>query len=97
MDAFNANDKLIRLLGQANAHLVWVLGLYIEAPDLESLASEGLTDGPEDKKIDFIFFEPDTARIILAQGYYSSSKKDAAPSNRPSLITFASYRPSSIQ
>jgi hypothetical protein len=90
MDAFKANEELIKILGLSNAHLVWSLGLYIEEPDLESLASEGLTDGPDDKKIDFIYFEPDTARIIFAQGYYSSQKKDTAPSNKASDLNTAS-------
>lgn len=90
MDAFEANGKLIEILGQANAHLVWVLGLYLEEADLESLASEGLTDGPDDKKIDFIYFDPDSARIIFAQGYYSSKKKDAAPANKAADLNTAS-------
>jgi hypothetical protein len=62
----------------------------MEEPDLESLASEGLTDGPDDKKIDFIYFDQDSSRIIFAQGYYSTKKRDAAPSNKAADLNTAS-------
>ena len=52
--AFTSSTALIKSLGIGNAHLIWAMGLYMEEPDLEALASEGLTDGSNDKKIDFI-------------------------------------------
>jgi len=90
VDAFKANNELISALGEGNAHLVWALGLYFEEPDLAALASEALMDGPDDKKIDFIYLDHDIGRIIFAQGYFSNLKKDSAPSNKASDLNTAS-------
>lgn len=88
-DAFRANDGLIKRLGEGNAHLVWALGLYLEEPDLEALAGEALTDGPNDKKIDFIDLDVNGHRIVFAQGYYSGTTKDSAPANKASDLNTA--------
>ena len=87
---FWANASLIKSLGEGNAHLVWVMGLYLEEPDLEALASEGLTDGNNDKKIDFIYLDRDGKRIVFAQGYYAENlSKNAAPANKASDLNTA--------
>lgn len=90
LDAFKANKQLINNLGESSAHLVWVIALYLEEPDVEALASEALTDGPNDKKIDFIYLDRDGRRIVFAQGYMGASKKDAAPANKASDLNTAS-------
>ena len=60
IDAFKAkNRKLITKVGEGNAFLVWVMGMYLDEADLKALASESLTDGSNDKKIDFIKFDRD--------------------------------------
>ena len=87
--AFKASTTLIRILGEGGAHLIWSLGLYLEEPDLEALASEALTDGPNDKKIDFILLDRDAKRILFAQGYYGSTKKDSAPANKAADLNTA--------
>src|SRR5262245_18974607 len=89
LDAFHADAGLVTQLGEGNAHLIWSLGLYLEEPDLVTLAGESLTDGPNDKKIDFIRFDQDTKRIIFAQGYFGQGKKDAAPANKASDLNTA--------
>lgn len=89
-DAFKANDALIKDLGVGNAHLAWTMALYLEEPDIEALASEAITDGPNDKKIDFIYLDRDGKRIIFAQGYLSSSTKDSAPDSKASDLNTAS-------
>ena len=89
LDAFRGNAALIGLLGEGAAHLVWSLGLYLEEPDLEALASEALTDGPNDKKIDFILLDRDAKRILFAQGYYGAAKKDSAPANKAADLNTA--------
>ncbi len=89
VDAFKTNTPLITLLGEGGAHLIWSLGLYLEEPDLEALASEALTDGPDDKKIDFILLDRDAKRILFSQGYYSSTKKDSAPANKAADLNTA--------
>ncbi|MBA1141842.1 AIPR family protein [Mesorhizobium neociceri] len=89
LDAFKANAGLIKQLGEGNAYLAWVMALYLEEPDVEALASEGITDGPNDKKIDFIYLDRDTKRIIFSQGYLSGTKIDAAPANKASDLNTA--------
>jgi hypothetical protein len=81
IDAFRADNTLIKRVGESNAHLIWALGLYLEEPDLEALASESLTDGPNDKKIDFIRLDRDAKRIVFAQGYFAGTDKAEAPAN----------------
>ncbi len=88
-DAFRAQNSLILKIGESNAHLVWALGLLLQESDLEALASEALTDGNDDKKIDFIYLDRDEGRIVLAQGYYAKSLKDTAPSNKAADLNTA--------
>ncbi len=88
-DAFRSNDALIKMLGEGNAHLAWTMALYLEEPDIEALASEALTDCPDDKKIDFIYLDRDAKRIVFAQGYFAKTKKDAAPANKASDLNTA--------
>lgn len=89
MDAFKTQTSLIAKIGESNAHLVWVLGLLIQESDLEALASEALTDGSDDKKIDFIHLDRDEGRIVIAQGYFAKSPKDTAPANKASDLNTA--------
>lgn len=75
MDAFRANTTpFIKSIGEGNAHMVWAIALYLEEPDVEALASEALTDGPDDKKINVIYLDRDAKRVIFAQGYYGGGK-----------------------
>lgn len=89
VDAFRSDDSLIKRVGEANAHMIWALGFYLEEPDLEALASEALTDGPNDKKIDFIKLDRDAKRIVFAQGYYATQDKTEAPANKASDLNTA--------
>lgn len=89
IDAFKTQTDLIKKIGENNAHFIWVLGLLLQESDLESLASESLTDGSDDKKIDFIHLDRDEGRLVIAQGYFSSMKKDTAPANKASDLNTA--------
>ena len=89
-EAFKSKTKkLVTKVGEGNAFLVWVMGMYLEEADLDALASECLTDGSNDKKIDFIWLDRDAKRIVFCQGYYSSGQKDSAPSNKASDLNTA--------
>lgn len=89
-DDLSANDNLITQLGEGNAHLAWAMALYVEEPDIEALASEAITDGHNDKKLDFIYIDRDGKRIIFAQGYFSKKQnKDSAPANKASDLNTA--------
>ena len=90
LNAFKANKALIEKYGIGNAHLIWVMGLYLDYPDIEELGSECLTDQGNDKKIDFIKLDLDNKKIVFAQGYYSDRKVDSAPANKASDLNTAS-------
>ncbi len=88
--AFLSSTALIKALGEANAHMMWAIALYLEEPDAEALASEGLTDGNGDRKIDFIFLDRDAKRVVFAQGYYAqNTAKNSAPANKASDLNTA--------
>ena len=65
------------------------MALYLDEPDVLALASEALTDGPDDRKIDFLYLDPDGRRVIFAQGYFSSEDRSAAPSNKAADLNTA--------
>lgn len=86
---FKKNVNLITKYGEGNAHLLWVMSLYLDDPDIEKLAADGLTDGSGDKKIDFITQSNST--IYITQGYYSNDIeiKISAPANKASDLNTA--------
>lgn len=88
--AFEEEAGLIAKLGKGAAHLVWAMGLFLEEQDLHELASECLTDMPDDKKIDFIKVDRDRHRVVLAQGYFTQNNaKDTAPAKKASDLNTA--------
>lgn len=89
LNTFKTQNDLITKFGEGNAHLVWVLSMYLDFPDALQLGSESLTDGSDDKKIDFIRIDKDLNKIVFAQGYYSSKKNDSAPANKASDLNTA--------
>jgi AIPR protein. len=88
---FKKETKLIKQYGIGNAHLLWVMGLYLDFYDLEQLEKESLTDQSDDKKIDFIRCDIELKRITLCQGYYSEKMegKEVAPANKASDLNTA--------
>ena len=88
-DALNTRSALIEKIGEDRAYLCLAVALFIEEPDVDQLASEGLTDGGNDKKIDFIYLDIGSKRLVFAQGYMSKKEKDEAPSNKASDLNTA--------
>lgn len=89
LDIFRKSAALIAKLGEEKAHIVWVMARYLEEPDLEALAATALTDGPNDKKIDFIYLDHDDKRLVLTQGYFATKAKDSAPDNKAADLNTA--------
>lgn len=89
LTVFKAQDELIKTFGEGNAHLIWTMSMYLDHPDSLQLGSESLTDGSNDKKIDFIKIDKELNKIVFAQGYYSSKKNDSAPANKASDLNTA--------
>lgn len=77
-------DNALPLLG---------LSLYVQAEDIDSLADESLTDGGDDKKIDFCFIDRTTNYAAVVQGYRSKTwGKQAAEANKATdLISAAGW------
>lgn len=82
LDKFRKNESLIAEYGTENAHLIWCMGLYLDESDLAKLGTDGLTDGPNDKGIDFIYQNNSTLYIV--QGYFSKKEdyKIEAPASK---------------
>lgn len=89
--AFQSRDDLAAY--GDNALLLFVAQLKLGFDDVDTFASNSLTDGSNDKKCDLVAVVGDTQRVILAQGYMSI-KEDVgeAPANKASdLNTAASW------
>lgn len=89
ISSFKTETRLIDNYGEGNAFLVWVMGLYLDISDLQTLADESLTDDYGDKKIDFLRVDVDLHKIYVVQGYYTKKNKDNAPANKASDLNTA--------
>jgi len=89
LDAFAKETALVSSLGEDKAYLSWVMAQYLEEADVEALASVALTDGPDDKKIDFIYLDYDAKRLVFSQGFFASKARDSAPANKASDLNTA--------
>ena len=85
---FNKHTHLQQKYGP-NAYMLWVLGLYLDEPDLDALAGRSLTDGGNDKCLDFIEIDKTGQKIVIAQGYFSDKIADKAPAKKASDLTIA--------
>jgi AIPR protein len=77
-------DNALPLLG---------LALYLHYDNMEELGAAAMTDGSNDKKIDFCYIDPATKYAVVAQGYTARQwNRDSAPANKASdLITAAGW------
>lgn len=80
--AFESRDDLAGYGN--NALLLFVAQLKLGFDDVDTFASNCLTDGNNDKKCDLVAVAVDTQRVILAQGYMSKTAPGAAPANKAS-------------
>ncbi|MCH5340450.1 MAG: AIPR family protein [Acetatifactor sp.] len=89
IEKFKTETGLINKFGEGNAYLCWVMALYLDRNDVIGLATDDLTDGKNDKKIDFVDLDRGNGKITLAQGYYSKKDRDEAPANKASDMNTA--------
>lgn len=89
LEAVNGRASLIAKIGLDNTYLAMAVALFLEEPDVDALASAGMTDGSGDKKIDFIYHDVNTKKLVFAQGYLSKKTKDEAPANKASDLNTA--------
>lgn len=76
-----------------NHVLLFALALHQGIDDIELVANDALTDGPNDKKCDLVYVNRESGKVIIAQGYWTSGDVSrAAPANKASdLNTAASW------
>jgi hypothetical protein len=72
-----------------NAIGLFALALRFNLEDVVSVASDAITDGNDDKKIDMIYIDPEEHIAVIAQCYYSKTAKASAPSNKASDLNTA--------
>jgi len=72
-----------------NALGLFALALKYGLDDLESVAAECLTDGPDDKKADLVWVHAEEEEAVVAQCYFSSKSRASAPSNKASDLNTA--------
>ena len=79
--AFESRDDLERY--GDNALLLFVAQMRLGFDDVDTFASNSLTDGSNDKKCDLVAVSADKQRIVLAQGYMSGkTTAGEAPANK---------------
>ncbi|MBX5858914.1 hypothetical protein ISE11_27200 [Pseudomonas aeruginosa] len=91
VEEFNGqNQNALKVkFGDGNAHLIWVMSMYLDEPNAEQLGVDCLTDQPNDKKLDFVYLNPDERRLVFAQGYYTQKVGGTAPANKASDLNTA--------
>ena len=73
-----------------NALLLFVAQMRLGFDDVDTFASNSLTDSSNDKKCDLVAITADRQRIVLAQGYMSGkSTPGEAPANKASDLNAA--------
>lgn len=81
--AFESRDDLTTF--GDNALLLFVAQMRLGFDDVDTFASNSLTDGSNDKKCDLVAVSADKQRIVLAQGFMSKKANvGEAPSNKAS-------------
>jgi hypothetical protein len=74
-DAF-CNDLGENILFRNNALILYALQLYFsDIDDINSVAHESITDGPNDKGVDLIYIDQGREVAVIAQGYFSTGNK----------------------
>ena len=90
-DALSKQSELVDNVGLKLAHLNMGVGLFLEEANLVALAADGITEGRDDRKIDFMINNEEAGRLIFAQGFHSTSLKapDKAPAGKASDLNTA--------
>lgn len=87
-NVFESNGE-IQSYGE-NALLLFAMMLKFEEHDVNSFAADYLTDGNNDKKIDFLKYDKENGKVTIAQGYHSKDwNKSSAKSNKASDLNTA--------
>lgn len=76
-----------------NARLLFALETKFRLPDIHTVATDALTDGPNDKKCDLVFVDREAGYVVVAQAYEGApgdpSKRVEAKSTKASDLNTA--------
>ena len=74
-----------------NALLLFALQLRFEIEDIDTVATNSLTDSPDDKKCDLVYVDEESRIAVIAQGYFCHKENlpNAAPANKASDLNTA--------
>lgn len=86
-EAFKHRDDLLKY--KSNAIGLFALELKFNIDDIDSVASDAITDGSNDKKCDIIYIDLEERYAVIAQCYFSENTKKGAKSNKASDLNTA--------
>ena len=68
---------------------VFAINLRFNLDDVQTIASEAITGGGDDKKCDVLYVDKERQIAVIAQCYISQKTRDAAPANKASDLNTA--------
>jgi hypothetical protein len=68
---------------------VFAINLKFNLDDIQTIASEAITGGGDDKKCDVLYVDKEREIAVIAQCYISQKTRDAAPANKASNLNTA--------
>ncbi|MGU3406787.1 AIPR family protein [Methylobacterium brachiatum] len=85
--AFNSFRTDLQLTDDAIA--LFALQLKFSIEDIQTVASESLTGGGDDKKCDLLYLDTEQQLAVIAQAYISKKNKNSAPANKAADLNTA--------
>lgn len=83
------SDADLNLYGPI-ALALFALSLQLRLDDIDEFASNAITEGPNDKKIDIFYLDPNERRAVVCQCYHAAQwDRRAAPANKASDLNTA--------
>jgi AIPR protein len=68
---------------------VFAINLRFNLDDIQTIVSEAITGGGDDKKCDVLYVDKEREIAVIAQCYLSRKPRDAAPSNKAAYLNTA--------
>src|ERR1700734_2957210 len=68
---------------------IFAINLRFDLDDVQTIVSEAITGGGDDKKCDVLYVDKERQIAVIAQCYISKKQKEAAPSNKAADLNTA--------
>ena len=85
--AYEGRDDLKKF--KSNSLSLFALELKFGIEDIESVALNSISEGPDDKKIDLVYIDAENGTAVITQSYLSEKEKKEAPANKASDLNTA--------